>query len=146
MSLKDQVVLVTGSSGGIGNAAVEALTPQGPSSSALIVPPKRDRPWTRFYPLDITSEQQCAAAVQDITSKYGRIDVLVHAAGVLGTTPGIMETTTEEFDSIMRINASATFSYGAGNRQIDACHRYGRRHRGPVLRCSQRSPPQLPVL
>jgi NAD(P)-dependent dehydrogenase (short-subunit alcohol dehydrogenase family) len=29
---------------------------------------------------------------------------------VLGTTPDILDTTTEEFESIMRINASATFS------------------------------------
>src|SRR5207244_10540852 len=48
--------------------------------------------------------------VRDITAKYGRIDVLSHAAGVLGTTPEIMETTTEEFESIMRINSSGTFS------------------------------------
>ena len=72
--------------------------------------PQEDQALAGFFPLDITSEQQCATVIQDIKAKYGRIDVLVHAAGVLGTTPDIMETTTEEFDSILRINASATFS------------------------------------
>lgn len=110
MSLKDQVVLVTGSSGGIGNAAIEALTTAGAIIIGADRSPKEGQALDAFYPLDITSEQQCAATIQDITSKYGRIDVLIHAAGVLGTTPGIMETTTGEFDSIMRINASATFS------------------------------------
>ncbi|MET1087180.1 MAG: hypothetical protein ABWY04_08680 [Arthrobacter sp.] len=36
----------------------------------------------------MTSEQRCEATITDITSKHGRIDVLIHAAGVLGTTPG----------------------------------------------------------
>jgi NAD(P)-dependent dehydrogenase (short-subunit alcohol dehydrogenase family) len=110
MSLKDQVVLVTGSSGGIGNAVIDALTAAG----ALIIgadrAPKDGQALADFFPLDVTSEQQCAAVVQDVTAKYGRIDVLIHAAGVLGTTPDIMETTTEEFESIMRINSTGTFS------------------------------------
>jgi NAD(P)-dependent dehydrogenase (short-subunit alcohol dehydrogenase family) len=110
MSLKDHVVLVTGSSGGIGNAVIDALTAAG----ALIIgadrAPKDGQALADFFPLDVTSEQQCAAVVQDVTAKYGRIDVLIHAAGVLGTTPDIMETTTEEFESIMRINSTGTFS------------------------------------
>jgi NAD(P)-dependent dehydrogenase (short-subunit alcohol dehydrogenase family) len=110
MSLKDHVVLVTGSSGGIGDAVIDALTAAG----ALIIgadrAPKEGQALADFFPLDVTSEQQCAAVVQGITAKYGRIDVLIHAAGVLGTTPDIMETTTEEFESIMRINSSGTFS------------------------------------
>ena len=110
MSLKDQVVLVTGSSGGIGDAAVSAFVAAGALVIGADRSPKEDQALGAFYPLDITSEQQCATVIQDIKARFGRIDVLVHAAGVLGTTPDIMETTTEEFDSILRINASATFS------------------------------------
>src|SRR5437870_8376901 len=110
MSLKDQVVLVTGSSGGIGDAAVSALIAEGAIVVGADRSPKEDQRLEAFCPLDITSEQQCAATIQDIASKHGRIDVLIHAAGVLGPTPGIMETTTEEFDSILRINTSATFT------------------------------------
>jgi NAD(P)-dependent dehydrogenase (short-subunit alcohol dehydrogenase family) len=110
MSLKDHVVLVTGSSGGIGDAVIDALTAAG----ALIIgadrAPKEGQALADFFPLDVTSEEQCSGVVRDITAKYGRIDVLIHAAGVLGTTPDIMETTTEEFESIMRINSSGTFS------------------------------------
>jgi len=110
MSLKDQVVLVTGSSGGIGDAAVSALTAAGAVVIGADRSPKEDQSLKEFYPLDITSEEQCATVVKDIAAKYGRVDVLIHAAGVLGPTPNIMETTTEEFDSILRINATATFT------------------------------------
>jgi len=110
MSLKDQVVLVTGSSGGIGNAVVGALRAEGAVTIGADRAPKEDQELAAFFPLDITSEAECAAVVSDVATKYGRIDALVHAAGVLGTTPGIMETSSEEFDSILRINATATFS------------------------------------
>src|SRR5690349_742755 len=101
MSLKNQVVLVTGSSGGIGDAAVSALTASGAIVIGADRSPKEDQSLEAFHPLDITSEQQCATVIQDIQAKYGRLDVLVHAAGVLGPTPDIMETSTEEFDSIL---------------------------------------------
>ncbi|MGW9414691.1 SDR family NAD(P)-dependent oxidoreductase [Arthrobacter cupressi] len=110
MSLKDQVVLVTGSSGGIGNAVVEALQAEGAIVVGTDRAPKEGQELAAFFPLDITSEEQCAAVVREVTSKFGRIDALVHAAGVLGPTPELMGTSTEEFESVMRINASGTFS------------------------------------
>jgi NAD(P)-dependent dehydrogenase (short-subunit alcohol dehydrogenase family) len=110
MSLEDQVVLVTGSSGGIGDAVVDALMAAGAVVIGADRALKKDQALAAFFQLDIASEQQCADIVQDITRKHGRIDVLIHAAGVLGTTPDPMETTTEEFESIMRINSSGTYS------------------------------------
>jgi NAD(P)-dependent dehydrogenase (short-subunit alcohol dehydrogenase family) len=110
MSLEDQVVLVTGSSGGIGDAVVDALMAAGAVVIGADRALKKGQALAAFFQLDIASEQQCADIVQDITRKYGRIDVLIHAAGVLGTTPDPMETTTEEFESIMRINSSGTYS------------------------------------
>lgn len=110
MSLKNQIVLVTGSSGGIGGAIVHALNAVG----AVVVGADRaqtnDQELASFFPLEITSEEQCAQVIQNVTDKYGRVDSLVHAAGVLGTTPDLLETTTAEFEAIMRINAAGTFS------------------------------------
>jgi NAD(P)-dependent dehydrogenase (short-subunit alcohol dehydrogenase family) len=110
VSLKDHVVLVTGSSGGIGHAVVDALAASGAVVIGADRVPRNDQALAAFVPLDVTSEQQCADVVQGVTAEYGRIDVLVHAAGVLGTTPDPMATTTEEFESIMRINSSGTYS------------------------------------
>ena len=60
MSLKDQVVLVTGSSGGIGDAVVDALTAEGALVIGADRAPKEGQELAGFFPLDITSEQQCA--------------------------------------------------------------------------------------
>ncbi|MFJ3024318.1 SDR family oxidoreductase [Streptomyces tendae] len=58
----------------------------------------------------VTDEQQTAEVVRRITAEHGRIDVLVHAAGVLGGTPDPLATMTEEFERTMRINATGTFT------------------------------------
>lgn len=110
MSLKDQIVLVTGSSGGIGSAVVSALTAIGAVVVGADRAPREDQALAAYLPLDVTSEQQCAGLVQEVAGKYGRIDALIHAAGELGATPDPLETTTEQFESVMRINASGTYS------------------------------------
>ena len=56
MSLTDQVVLVTGSSGGIGDAAVSAFIAAGAMVIGADRSPKEDQSLEAFYPLDITSE------------------------------------------------------------------------------------------
>lgn len=105
-----QVSLVTGSSGGIGAAVVAALQARGD----IVVGADRVRldgqDVAGFYELDVTDEQQTSDMVRQVMEDYGRIDVLVHSAGVLGGTPDPLVTTTEEFERVMRINATGTFT------------------------------------
>ncbi|BAS12634.1 hypothetical protein AHiyo8_09370 [Arthrobacter sp. Hiyo8] len=66
MSLKDQVVLVTGSSGGIGDAAVSALKAAGAIVVGADRSPKEDQPLEAFYPS--TSPRNSNAQPQSRTS------------------------------------------------------------------------------
>jgi hypothetical protein len=149
-SLKEQVVLVTGSSGGIGAVVVDAVTAAGAVTLGADRAPRKNQALAAFFPLDVTSEQQCAAVIQEITKQHSRIDSPLHAAGVLGTTPDPMETTTEEFESIMRINSSRTYSMVRAtarscrvrHRRLDHHHLLGGGQRGtqlPVLSRKQTS-------
>lgn len=117
-----QVSLVTGSSGGIGAAAVAALQARGDIVLGADLAPLEGQSLAAFYPLDITDEQQTAALIRQIVADHGRLDVLVHAAGVLGGTADPMTTTTDEFERIMRINASGTFTIAreVGNHLRDS--------------------------
>lgn len=105
-----QVALVTGSSGGIGAAVVASLQGRGDVVIGADRAPRDSQDITRFYELDVTDEQQTADVVQQVVTEHDRIDVLVHAAGVLGDTPDPLATGTEEFERVMRINASGTFT------------------------------------
>lgn len=105
-----QVVLVTGSSGGIGAAVVSALQARGDVVVGADRSSLPEQTLARFFELDVTDEARTAHVVREVVAEHGRIDVLVHAAGVLGGTPDPLTTTTEEFERIMRINATGTFT------------------------------------
>jgi NAD(P)-dependent dehydrogenase (short-subunit alcohol dehydrogenase family) len=110
LSMRDQVVLITGAHGGIGAAMVSAFA----ESDATVIGSDRgtQRPdaAAAYYDFDVTDEAAAADVVSDVVSRYGRIDALVHAAGVLGETADPLKTSTAEFERIMSINVSGTFT------------------------------------
>ena len=61
-----------------------------------------------FVPLDVTSEQNWQQAVAATIARFGKLDVLVNNAGI-NRTQGIEETTVEEWDLVMDINAKGVF-------------------------------------
>ena len=61
-----------------------------------------------FARLDVTSEDDWAAAVEEAVARYGKVDILVNNAGISGTHhPDHMST--EAWDTFMDINAKGVF-------------------------------------
>ena len=61
-----------------------------------------------YVHLDVTSEDDWTAAVQSAVEKYGHLDILVNNAGIL-IRKGIEDTTEEDWDRIMAVNAKGVF-------------------------------------
>ena len=61
-----------------------------------------------FVHLDVTEEAQWQTAVNVAEERYGRLDILVNNAGIL-IRKGLEETTVEDWDRIMDINAKGVF-------------------------------------
>lgn len=110
MSQQDQIVFVTGANGGIGSSMVSSYAESGATVIASDRGGEKPEAAVAYFDLDVTDERSTAAAVADIIARYGRIDALVHAAGVLGETPDPLKTSTSEFARIMTINATGTFT------------------------------------
>jgi NAD(P)-dependent dehydrogenase (short-subunit alcohol dehydrogenase family) len=89
MRLENKVVLVTGAASGIGYAVSELFAKEGATVFASdIASPKT--PYSKgieAMTLDVTSEEEWAAAVGAVIAKAGRLDVLVNNAGIIAYEP-----------------------------------------------------------
>jgi 3alpha(or 20beta)-hydroxysteroid dehydrogenase len=61
-----------------------------------------------YVHLDVTRESDWQAAVDMAVNRYGKLDILVNNAGIL-IRKGIEETTVEDWDRIMAVNAKGVF-------------------------------------
>jgi len=98
------VAVVTGTSGGIGEATARALHAAG----YRVFGTYRRLPTTRlpgieYVACDVTSDESVRAAVGEVLSKAGRIDLLVNNAGV-GLVGGAEESSVEQAKSLFDVN------------------------------------------
>lgn len=57
-----------------------------------------------FVPLDVTSDDSVAAAVQTVRESTGRLDVLINNAGITGELVGPAETLPDHLIPVMNVN------------------------------------------
>jgi len=109
-SFADKVFLVTGASSGIGEALVRELISRGAFVAGMartkdaLQGLEKQFPG-KFLPLvgDVTQESDCKKSVEETIRKTGRMDGLIHNAGV--TLRALAhETKTEVFESLMNVN------------------------------------------
>jgi 3-oxoacyl-[acyl-carrier protein] reductase len=120
--LQGRVGIVTGGGKGIGASAAELLAGDG-LSLALVGRDEavlrsrcelisNSHPEAELCPVgcDVTDEEQVAAMTALVASRFGRIDILVNAAGGTGPieTPAV-DYQAEDFMAILRLNVLGTF-------------------------------------
>ncbi len=113
--LEGKVAVVTGAGSGIGFAVASRYAAEGATVVGFDLNP--NDAWTqvesaaaaaRFHIGDVREEEGIAGVVQDTVEAFGRIDVLVTAAGVAGGGPVHM-LSLEEWDRVQNINLRGTF-------------------------------------
>ena len=101
------VVLVTGAAGGLGSVVCERFATGGWDVIAT------DRPDTRaaigdWIPADLLDVEQIREMVAQAAAVHGRLDCVVHAAGLW--TEGPSDATTEdEWDRVVGVNLKAAY-------------------------------------
>ena len=115
MSVESKVVLVTGGASGIGKAGANLLGRKG----AIVVVADRNEAEARVaamaigqtasaYGVDVGDGPAVRKLVDDVVARYGRIDGLVHSAGVCPRKP-FLEMSDADWHDIMTINLDGTF-------------------------------------
>ncbi len=103
------VAIVTGASGGIGEATARALQAAG----YRVFGTSRRPPATRLAGVehlacDVTSDEAVQTAVGEVLAKAGRVDLLVNNAGV-GLIAGAEESSLEQAKSLFDVNLFGVF-------------------------------------
>ena len=109
--LKDEVVLITGATGGIGGA----IATQMKAAGATVVVTGRDiKKLSAFddsfikIQSDLSMDGAAEKLIADTIEKAGRIDVLINNAGITADTL-MMRMSDEQFDNVINTNLRATF-------------------------------------
>ncbi len=114
--LTDKVVLITGASTGIGAALAVAFAAQGSkvglhynssvdAAKALAAQIEENGGSVALVRADASRPEAMRGAVEDVASRFGRIDGLINNAGGMVKRIPYEEATDEDYDAIMDLNA-----------------------------------------
>jgi len=117
---RDQVAVVTGAASGIGKAIALRLAAEGARVSLWdadhqgLARTKEEMAQSGFDPrtttLNVSSADDVKTAFHDTVTAWGRLDVLVNAAGIVGpTTTPVLDYELEDFRRVLEINLVGSF-------------------------------------
>jgi NAD(P)-dependent dehydrogenase (short-subunit alcohol dehydrogenase family) len=110
--MKDKIVLVTGANGGLGLFVTRAFLDEG--ATVIGTSPKiqgstfPEKGFTTM-PAEITSLQSAKELVEQVVSRFGRLDVLAHTVGGFAGGQSVADTDDATFQRMMDINLNVTF-------------------------------------
>lgn len=119
MRLQDQVAIVTGGGRGIGRSIAKAFaeegaavviaeldTEQGAATAAEIVDAGGK---ALFVQTQVADRSSVEAMVQATVDQFGRIDILVNNAAILGENGSLLEVSQEAWDRVIAVNQTGAF-------------------------------------
>lgn len=119
MRLAEQVAIVTGSGRGIGRAIAHAFAREG---AAVVVAELDAATGTataaeitaaggraRFIPTQVDDRASVEAMVQAAHAEFGRIDILVNNAAILGENGPFLDVGPEVWDRVIGVNQTGVF-------------------------------------
>ncbi len=116
--LKGKVALISGAASGIGICTALRFAEEGATVVGFDLNPAGEG-WqgivscaadSDFVTGNVTSEANVISAVAHVTKKFGRIDILVNAAGV-SSSGATTEVEEVEWDRVMNINVKGSFLF-----------------------------------
>jgi len=115
--LAGKVAVITGGGSGLGRAMAARFVAEGASVLAVDVDEAGgkatieaigDPAHAAFRRVDVTSEDNCAAAVAEAVERWGKLDIMMANAGI-GAPGFIAQLSKEDFERVMAVNLTGVF-------------------------------------
>ena len=109
-ALQGKVAVITGAASGIGLATAERFAREGAKLALLdlAAPTVND---AHNMAGDVSDPAVAARAVAETVATFGRLDILVTAAGISAPGP-LTATTPEDWDRVFAVNVRGTYQIG----------------------------------
>jgi 2-dehydro-3-deoxy-L-rhamnonate dehydrogenase (NAD+) len=115
IDLNDRVAIVTGGSGGIGMATADRMLRSGAKvvvwdrSPELVEAAQRALPEISGIVVDVTDEAGVKRATEETIDRFGRIEILVNAAGVTNPRTLVVDYPYQLWQRMIEVNLNGTF-------------------------------------
>jgi NAD(P)-dependent dehydrogenase (short-subunit alcohol dehydrogenase family) len=115
IDLRDRIAIVTGGSGGIGMATADRMLRSGAKvvvwdrTRALADAACQALPDVAGIVVDVTDEAGVKRATQETVDRFGRIDILVNAAGATNPRTLVVDYSYELWQRMIGVNLNGTF-------------------------------------
>lgn len=117
--LTEKVAVITGAAGNLGQAIVEKFCAEGAKAAVIDLNPaslkalaarmKKDGREILDVPSDVISMEECETAFRKVFERFGRLDILVNAAGIRTDIP-FGELAEAEWGKVIEVNLSGCFN------------------------------------
>ncbi len=113
-----RVALITGGARGLGRATALRIAEEGRDiviadvldvGHEVVKEIEAMGQRARYIPTDVTDEQAVQQLVATTVAEFGRLDILVCCAGILGLEAPFLEQSVAQFDKVMRINVYGVY-------------------------------------
>jgi len=118
-SLENQVAIVTGAAGGLGQQLVNILLDAGVKIALVDVDKKKLNAFSKKIDpsntktitqvCDITQKKDVVHLIDVIDHKFEKIDILVNCAGILGADSPLLDVKETEWDEVINVNLKGTW-------------------------------------
>jgi 3(or 17)beta-hydroxysteroid dehydrogenase len=110
--LNDKIAMVTGGASGLGAGIAQRFVEEGARTIITDINPEGEavakRLGAEFLTQDVSAERSWVDTIDEVISRFGRLDVLVNNAGIFSSSP-VDETQLEDWQRVMDVNLTGVF-------------------------------------
>jgi NAD(P)-dependent dehydrogenase (short-subunit alcohol dehydrogenase family) len=111
LDFTNRVAVITGGSSGIGEATAKRMSQSGAKVAIVDRSPPKEvgASGIQFFQCDVSDVDNVKSVLQEISSVFGKIDILVNSAGIAGINQTVESYPLDEWRRVLDVNLTGTF-------------------------------------